>query len=99
MKVEDIKKISIETTVNDEDEKYKYMVEYNRIGDNEFKPQYTTTSKTKMCIYCGSWKYGDDEDCTCENTINLTENETIDILEESINFDNTRVYVNGYAVN
>ena len=97
MKAQDIKKVKVITSTSDDEEEYTYTVEYNRIGVNEFQPRYTTTSNTKMCEYCGNWKYGDDEDCDCTEAINLTEDEVIDMIY-AVYDDNIEIYINNYKI-
>ena len=100
MKAQDIRKVKIITHTEDEDEKYSYTVKYDRIGNSKlFVPRYTTTSKTEMCQYCGNWKYGDEDDCTCTEAINLDEDTVIDIILASQTDDSDiEIYINNYKI-
>lgn len=100
MKVRSIKLIELIDHVNGNDEEYTYTSRYKRNTNNSFIANFSCTSKVKVCPYCGDWLY-DESRCTCgEKQLQLSENDVIERLEESLNDSGTtKIKINGTFVN
>lgn len=100
MKVKDIALIELIDHIKGEDEEYTYTSKYERESNNVFTVNFSSTSNTRICKYCGEWLFIDNVGCLCGGETNyINEKDVIEKLEESLNDPSTKIKINGTPIN
>ena len=96
MRIEDVRKLTIISTSEDEHGQYDVQTKYERFNEKMFQRSYYTTNKyDTMCKNCGTWNAKEDHICMPEY---VTNRNIIEEVEELQNDESVRIYINGKLI-
>ena len=96
MKVGEIVRAMVISSSEDERGQYDLITVNTRVGKDKFqKMYYTNNIYSSICRDCGTWNYTSNHECIKDY---IDGNQLIDELDELLDDDSTRIYINGRLI-